>query len=75
MIELKAVNKVFTQMSHALELGDRTVMMHQGQIVEDLGGADRRRTRAQDLLNRFARPRRDELLIDEVLAAIEAHYV
>jgi putative ABC transport system ATP-binding protein len=62
-------------MAQALELGDRTVMMHQGRIVADVAGAERRRTRAQDLLDRFAQLRRDELLTDELLTAIESHYV
>jgi putative ABC transport system ATP-binding protein len=62
-------------MAQALELGDRTIMMHQGQIVADLGGAERRRTRAQDLLDRFTQLRREELISDEILATIEAHYV
>jgi putative tryptophan/tyrosine transport system ATP-binding protein len=62
-------------MAQALELGDRTIMMHQGQIVADLGGAERRRTRAQDLLDRFTQLRREELISDEILATIEANYV
>ena len=30
-------------MSQALAMGDRTIMMHQGQIIADLSGAERRR--------------------------------
>lgn len=62
-------------MSQALELGDRTIMMHRGEIVADLSGPERRRTRVQDLLDRFAQLRRDELLTDEMVLMIEEHYV
>jgi putative ABC transport system ATP-binding protein len=62
-------------MAQALALGDRTVMMHQGQVIEDLEGGRRRRTRVQELLNRFAELRREELLSDEITALIEVNYV
>jgi len=50
------------------------VMMHQGRIIDDLQGAERRRTRVQNLLDRFAQLRREELLSDEMITLIEAHY-
>lgn len=62
-------------MAQALALGDRTVMMHQGQIIEDLEGGRRRRTRVQELLDRFAELRREELLSDEITTLIEANYI
>lgn len=62
-------------MSQALALGDRTIMMHQGAIIDDLDGAERRRTRVQDLLDRFARLRQAELLSDEMIHLIEEHYM
>jgi putative tryptophan/tyrosine transport system ATP-binding protein len=40
-------------MAQALELGDRTIMMHQGQIIADLQGDQRQNTQTQDLLDRF----------------------
>ena len=55
--------------------GDRTLMMHRGEIIDDLEGAQRRRTRVQDLLDRFAQLRREEMLSDEMIALIEKHYV
>ena len=61
-------------MAQALALGDRTLMMHQGRIIDDLQGAERRRTRVQNLLDRFAELRREELLSDEMIMLIEAHY-
>ncbi len=62
-------------MAQALALGDRTLMMHQGQFVDDLHGAERRRTRVQDLLDRFAQLRREELLSDEMITLIEVNYM
>ncbi|HKP28014.1 MAG TPA: ATP-binding cassette domain-containing protein [Gemmatimonadales bacterium] len=44
-------------MEQALELGDRTIMMHRGAIVEDLSGEERKSTRVSDLLERFAKLR------------------
>jgi putative ABC transport system ATP-binding protein len=61
-------------MAQALALGDRTLMMHQGRIIDDLQGAERRRTRVQNLLDRFAQLRREELLSDEMITLIEMHY-
>ena len=44
-------------MEQALELGDRTIMMHRGMIVADLSGEERAATRVADLLERFAKLR------------------
>ena len=44
-------------MEQALELGDRTIMMHRGAIVADLIGEERKATRVADLLERFAKLR------------------
>ena len=38
---------------HAVQYGDRLLMMHQGQIVLDKGGEEKRRTRVEDLLSLF----------------------
>ena len=44
-------------MEQALELGDRTIMMHRGSIVADLSGQERKATRVSDLLERFSKLR------------------
>ena len=62
-------------MAQALALGDRTIMMHQGRIIADLEGAERRRARAQDLLDRFSALRHAELLDDEIIKLIESNYL
>jgi putative ABC transport system ATP-binding protein len=49
-------------MQQAVDLGDRIVMMHQGQVLHDISGAARERIRAEDLLSRFEDLRRKEQL-------------
>jgi putative ABC transport system ATP-binding protein len=41
-------------MEQALEQGDRTIMMHRGEILADLSGAERAGLDVADLLKRFA---------------------
>ena len=38
---------------HAVEYGDRLLMMHQGQIVLDKGGEEKKQTKVDDLLSIF----------------------
>ncbi|MEP6905003.1 MAG: ATP-binding cassette domain-containing protein [Gemmatimonadales bacterium] len=40
-------------MEQALEQGDRTIMMHKGEVLADLSGSDREGLDAGDLLRRF----------------------
>ncbi len=40
-------------MNQALALGNRLVMMHQGEIILDIGGEEKRSLRVEDLLARF----------------------
>lgn len=49
-------------MDQALGLGDRTLMLHAGRVVEDLSGPSRARLGEADLLEEFARVRRAERL-------------
>jgi putative ABC transport system ATP-binding protein len=56
--EITRTHKIATLMithniSSALELGTRTVMMHHGAIVMDLRGDERRGVTAGDLLERY----------------------
>ena len=41
-------------MEQALEQGDRTIMMHKGEVLADLSGSERAGLDAADLLRRFA---------------------
>ena len=53
-------------MAMALAMGNRTLMMHQGEIILDLNGAEREHTSASELVERFA-SRNQELLSDRML--------
>jgi len=62
-------------MLQAVNLGERIVMMHKGQILHDLEGSDRARVRPEDLLRRFDDVRRREQLDGEVAAMLAASYI
>lgn len=62
-------------MQHAVHLGDRIVMMHKGEIVADLQGAEKARARPEDLLERFDALRRREQLTPAVAEMLEKLYV
>lgn len=46
-------------MHHALEYGTRIIMLHEGQIVLDVEGEEKRGLTVQDLLQRFSELRKD----------------
>ncbi|HET7716828.1 MAG TPA: ABC transporter ATP-binding protein [Bauldia sp.] len=54
-------------MRQALDLGTRTVMLHEGRIVLDVGGAERSRLTVEDLVAMFRRQRGKDLDDDELL--------
>jgi putative ABC transport system ATP-binding protein len=54
-------------MRQALDYGDRIIMLHQGHIVLDVAGADRRALSVDDLLRRFRRKEGLELADDQLL--------
>ncbi len=54
-------------MRQALDVGDRTVMLHQGQVVLDVSGEERKGMDVPDLLRMFARVRGEELADDALL--------
>jgi putative ABC transport system ATP-binding protein len=54
-------------MEHALRYGNRLVMMHQGQIVLDIGGAEKARLRVVDLVARFEQQAGEHFIDDRVL--------
>ena len=61
-------------MSQALDLGKRTIMMHKGEIIGDLSGEERERTKVKDLLNKFSELRKEELLDDELISMLQEGY-
>ena len=56
-------------LEHALRIGDRTIMMHEGRIVLDLSGPERARMTVPDLLREFTRVRGESLTDDRLLLA------
>jgi putative ABC transport system ATP-binding protein len=54
-------------MRQALDLGDRTVMLHEGKVALDIQGAEREGMTVQGLLAEFSRQRGEELDDDKLL--------
>ncbi|MDP5253718.1 MULTISPECIES: ABC transporter ATP-binding protein [unclassified Vibrio] len=61
------VMMVTHSMKDALACGDRTVMLHQGQIVLDVAGEQRKNMQVPDLLEMFSKVRGEELTDDSLL--------
>jgi putative tryptophan/tyrosine transport system ATP-binding protein len=62
-------------MQQAASLGDRLVMMHRGNVIHDIRGAQKKRVRAAELLERFEELRRSELLDESAAEMLERMYV
>ncbi|MFZ6044314.1 ABC transporter ATP-binding protein, partial [Vibrio natriegens] len=61
------VMMVTHSMKDALAYGDRTVMLHQGQIVLDVEGEERANMDVKHLLEMFSKVRGEELADDSLL--------
>lgn len=61
-------------MSQALDLGNRTLMMHKGQCVGDFSGEIRHRLKPTDLLDKFNELRKEELFDDTMLHRLQKEY-
>ncbi|HNW60287.1 MAG TPA: ATP-binding cassette domain-containing protein [bacterium] len=62
-------------MQQALDLGNRTIMMHKGQIIDDIPLEDKRRITSNDLLDKFAELRKSEQLTDDLLMELRQEYI
>jgi len=62
-------------MQQAVELPDRIIMMHRGQIVEDFQDEQKKRVRIQDLLDTFDRVQKRDLLDESVTELLLHQYV
>jgi putative ABC transport system ATP-binding protein len=62
-------------MQQAVTYGDRLVMMHRGQIIHDVRGAEKRRLRVEDLMARFEEVRRADLLDTSAADLLRVRYV
>lgn len=54
-------------MKQALHLGNRTIMMHEGDIVLDIREPERSKLTVTDLLNMFSKVRGEEIVDDKLL--------
>lgn len=61
-------------MHQALDFGNRTIMMNQGRIIDDIPGNEKNRLTVDDLLDKFAELRRNELLTDDMLKKLRREY-
>jgi len=61
-------------MQQALELGNRTIMLHKGRIIEDIGTAEKKQLTVDDLLDKFIQIRKQEQLTPELLAELKQMY-
>lgn len=62
-------------MQQAVNLGDRIVMMHKGQVLHDYSASQKRRLRVDDLLARFEDIRRRELLDESAAEMLQSQYI
>ncbi len=62
-------------MQQALNLGTRTVMMHQGKIIDDISKKERIGLTTKDLLDKFADIRKAEKLTDEMIEQLRREYL
>ena len=62
-------------MQQAVSLGDRIIMMHRGRVLHDIRGAEKKRLRPEDLLDRFDEVRRREQLDESAAAMLNDLYI
>lgn len=65
-MELTAL-MVTHNMRHAIELGNRLIMMHNGRIILDVDGQTKQNLTIQDLLNEFSKLKGHDLADDKML--------
>lgn len=62
-------------MHQAANIGDRLIMMYRGRIIHDFKGAEKKRLRVDDLLDRFEQVRREEQLDESAADLLKERYV
>ena len=78
--ELVSKNKLTTfmvthSMHQAVALGDRLIMMHNGKVIHDFSGTEKKRLTAGELLSRFEDVRRREQLDETAAEMLQARYI
>ena len=62
-------------MKQALEMGTRTIMMHHGQIIDDIPAAEKKNLTVEDLLGKFEEIRKKEKLTPELIRQLRSQYL
>ena len=62
-------------MQQALELGNRTIMMHKGRIIDDIPMREKQRLTVDDLLDKFAEIRKREKLTEDIVEQLRREYL
>jgi len=62
-------------MQQALALGSRTILMHKGQVIEEISGKDKQYLTTSDLLDRFADLRKQERLTADMIEEMRREYL
>ncbi len=62
-------------LQQAIRMGDRVLMMHRGQVVQDISGVRKRRLRVDDLLDRFEENRSADLMDAPAAEMVLRNYV
>jgi putative ABC transport system ATP-binding protein len=74
--ELRLTTVMVTHsMKQALELGTRTIMMHHGQIIEDIPASEKKNLTVEDLLSKFDDIRKREKLTPELIGQLKSQYI
>lgn len=61
-------------MQQALDLGNKTIMMNKGQVIDEITIQDKKRLTVNDLLEKFADLRKTERLTDELVEELKREY-
>jgi len=61
-------------MQQALDFGNRTIMMHKGQIIDDIPLNEKKWLTVDDLLEKFNNIRKNEMLNQEMLSELTSVY-
>jgi len=62
-------------MEQAAKLGDRLLMMHQGEIIHDVSGTEKKRIRANELLSRFDDLRGRDQMDENTAEMLRMNYI
>ena len=56
-------------MKDAIQIGNRLIMMHEGRIIYDVSGEDKKKLQVEDLLEKFETASGEEFANDRMMLA------